>query len=200
LQIRTTLRRITEESERHARFLNSLSYLEYRGFRKIARSRQTEQINLEILLHTSEEIRHALFFKRRAVELGGLRFDHFSPECLLAERALKNYFYQIDAQTVKLISSSPKLHEAAYYLITWLVEVRALQIYHEYELLLKAGNFGFSLSGILKEESHHLKQLGEQAQWILKDQGFSPETFRDIEEAEFQRLWSEIESEVMALQ
>ena len=48
----------------HAKFLNTLSFLEYTGARKIVKSQDAEDIDMEKLSHMAEEIRHALMFKR----------------------------------------------------------------------------------------------------------------------------------------
>ena len=44
----------------HARWLNTFSYLEYVGFRKIVKSQRAEGLTAAILGHACEEARHAL--------------------------------------------------------------------------------------------------------------------------------------------
>lgn len=166
------------------------------------RSRSTDQMSWDILLHTSEEIRHSIFFKRQAMLLGGNHFQSFAEDVLLCSDSLKKYFYEIDILTVDSIKkiSSPTLQEAAYLLVTWLVERRALSIYATYEDILKSDNHTFSLSGILKEEKFHLQELGAQAEQILLDHGFNPKHVADIEKNQFEFLWARIERAVEHIQ
>lgn len=203
MYILKSLQAITENTELHARFLNSLSYLEYRGFRKIASSQRTDQISLEVLQHASEEARHALFFKRQAIKMGGPHLDRFENDSLLAASALKNYFYAIDQHTAGLILSSPvaqqhSASQAVYHLVTWLVETRAMKIYQQYEELLRRVGFSFSLNGILREEHLHLDEMIQRSRETLTALKLDAETFVRFEETEFQKLWTAIECAIEA--
>ncbi|HEY8270010.1 MAG TPA: hypothetical protein VIG33_03925 [Pseudobdellovibrionaceae bacterium] len=195
MNIVNTLKVIVDNPRIHACWLNSLSYLEYRGFRKIIRSRTTKEISLQILIHSAEEVRHSVFFKRQAVKIGGNDFIHFAEESLLASQALKNYFYKIDARTMAAIEGvqGSLLSEAAYSVITWLVETRALSLYEEYEKILRASSAQFSLSSILREESLHLKEIGISAARFLLEQGFDLQFIAAIEKSEFEKLWIAIQ-------
>ncbi len=201
MNLATTLKGIISDPQMHARWLNSLSYLEYRGFRKIARSRSTEEMTFDILMHTAEEVRHSLFFKKQAVRIGGNDFDSFREDALMCPESLKSYFFEIDSKATLAISSLEKhlLSGAAYSLVTWLVEKRAMSIYQVYEELLKASSARFSLSGVLKEESLHLKEVGNNAERLLIKHGFDIALISAIEEREFNKLWSLIEANVLGL-
>lgn len=182
----------------HARWLNSLSYLEYRGFRKIVRSQSTEQMCLETLTHTLEEVRHALFFKRQAVKIGGEAFRFYNDATLLCPKALKLYFYDLDSEVANLLRSSGTATTArhAYYVVTRLVEVRALALYNEYQLLLEKESHGFSLSGLLKEESQHLQMILAQSGSILESSPITPARLTEIEERHFSIFWQQIDEAV----
>lgn len=194
-QTTVLLKTIMSDQQTHAKWLNSLSYLEYRGFRKIVRSRSTQEMTFEVLLHTAEEVRHALFFKKQAIRLGGSRFNTFHEDNLLGAKDLKSYFYEIDSKTQQALKLIDKnlFSNAVYSLITWLVEKRALSIYHVYEKLLIQSSATFSLSGVLKEEGLHLQQIGENAAQFLRQNGYNNTLLFEIEESAFQKLWNSIE-------
>lgn len=47
----------------HARFLNTLSLLEFIGARKIMKSQEEDSVTPAVLAHATEEIRHAQVLK-----------------------------------------------------------------------------------------------------------------------------------------
>ncbi len=71
-----------------------------------------------------------------------------------------------------------------------------LTLYEQYEEILKPHSAHFSLSGILREETNHLNELGARAKHSLAINGIDPELVCEIENAEFKILWNEIENEV----
>jgi hypothetical protein len=84
--------RIVADPALHARWLNTFSYLEYVGFRKIVKSQRAEVLTAAILGHACEEGRHALGLKKLAIKLGGARFDSYAPETLLRGEGRKPIF------------------------------------------------------------------------------------------------------------
>src|SRR6188474_947111 len=68
---RRLLDRIVVDAPLHARFVNTLSRLEYVGVRKILKSRRSEHIGLDGLQHILDEAVHALRLKKAAVALAG---------------------------------------------------------------------------------------------------------------------------------
>ena len=71
---------VMQDDHIHARWLNTFSFLEYIGFRKIVKSQRAEVLNRSLLVHALEEGRHALLLKKLAVKLGGSKFDFYRPE------------------------------------------------------------------------------------------------------------------------
>jgi hypothetical protein len=80
----------------HARWLNTFSYLEFVGFRKIVKSQRAEVLTAAILGHACEEGRHALGLKKLAIMLGGAQFDSYAPEALLCGEDAAAYFQDLD--------------------------------------------------------------------------------------------------------
>lgn len=195
MEIKKFLTRLTQNSDTHARWLNSLSYLEYRGFRKIVRSQRTQDIDEDILVHSMEEVRHALFFKKLAVKVGGSKFSTYAANNLLAESILKSYFYELDnigsAMCHQLDTKCDQ--KKLYRLITWIVEERAMGVYRLYEEVLREQGFDFTLRPVLVDESRHLEEVqGQAAQ--LEDKGKS---LLALEERYFRRMWIAMTSEIV---
>jgi hypothetical protein len=68
---RNLLERIVPHGRLHARFINTLSRLEYVGVRKILKSRRSEHLELDGLQHILDEAVHAMRLKKAAVALAG---------------------------------------------------------------------------------------------------------------------------------
>ena len=96
---RRLLDRIVVEAPLHARFVNTLSRLEYVGVRKILKSRRSERIDLDGLQHILDEAVHALRLKKAAVALAGGGGDGvvtFADDATLAGDAGEGYLQALD--------------------------------------------------------------------------------------------------------
>lgn len=159
MTIQNLLTKIISNDHLHARWLNSLSYLEYRGARKILRSQNTENINLNMLQHIFEESKHALFFKKKAVRIGGQSFDNYHQLNTLQFSAVKNYFYCLDQLIHHYLVEKMINAREAYQLTSWLIEQRALIVYQIYNQLLIQYHFDFNMQFLLNEEEQHFKEV-----------------------------------------
>ena len=186
------LEKITSDKKRHAFWLNTLSYLEYIGTRKIIKALPAEKLNETLLDHISEEARHSLFFKRQAKKLFGKSLFFHSHEMIVSEAA-EDYFQSIDHKAKEFSRSNPVLN---YLYTTYIVESRAILSYSIYNEILKRKNFGFSLNSILKEEEKHLEFV---YQAIKKLDLFYEETLETLKEFEHRQYFSllfELEKEM----
>lgn len=168
--------RVVRDPDVHARWLNTLSYLEYIGFRKIVKSQDARMMTQATLLHANEEGRHALLLKSQSMKVGGERFDSYLPELLLCGEDAEAYFQSVDAGAEKLLSeiaSDEKLTRLTYFAVTWLVEVRALEVYGIYTSALKGIGLASPLTGLLKEEERHLRDVNAEMANLI------PEEMRD---------------------
>ncbi len=198
MELSLTLGKIMADRQSHAMWLNSLSYLEYRGFRKIVRSQKTSDMSLERLLHSMEEVRHAVFFKKQAIKWGGNLFEFYRDEVLLGGISTKKYFCSLDSgvsEQLKAIENS-SISNTAYCIVTWLVEQRALSIYTIYDRLLQASREDFSLTSILREENAHLKEMVVSSIQMIQKYGLTLQTLEQVEEEAFKDFWLSIESAV----
>ena len=147
----------------HARWINTFSYLEYIGFRKIIKSQWAEDISAAVLSHACEEGRHALRLKKMAVKIGGKDFDSYSADKLLCPEQAENYFKILDASCEMALAShfvEPKIVSRLTYLyVTLIVEVRALRVYGDYLDVLKQNGSGQVIEAMLAEEAAHLEYV-----------------------------------------
>lgn len=164
---------IIDDPSLHAGWLNTFSYLEYIGFRKIVKSQAAESLSLETLGHAVEEGRHALKLKRLAVKIGGSVFDSYQPERLLCGAEAEAYFQNLDrhCESVFVDFSSSQRARLTYLYVTLLVELRALEVYGLYQKFLHARRLPLFLQGLLKEEEGHLRSVESELQ--RKDPQFS---------------------------
>ena len=188
-QTLTLLNKIVSQPLLHSRFLNTLSFLEYIGTRKIIKSQSSNYFNSELLEHLNEEARHSLFFKKLAQKQAGHPLG-FRAEELLLKKESENYFQKLD-QKAKELSSNPFFN---YLYTTWAIETRALYLYSLYDKILKDHSFPFSLRFVLKEEEEHLKYVEESG--VNKNPSHK-KSLKDFEEKEFSQLISCWDKEII---
>ena len=152
LLLLTLLEKISSDDSLHARFLNTLSYLEYIGSRKMLKSLPSSVLDKVLLDHINEETRHSLILKSLAQKLAKKNMG-FTEEEMIAGESAKNYFQEVDHYSLKFSFDNPVLN---YLYTTYAVEQRALVFYSLYNDILKKRAFSFSLSSILDDELKHL--------------------------------------------
>lgn len=189
------LTELVRVSDKHARFVNTLSMLEYMGARKIFKSQRADSVSISLLYHAADEIRHARLLKRSALRMSDGNLDSYKEEHLLCGSAARKYF-----QTVDHLSESQEVQLTSplrYALTTHLVERRVLKIYPMYEAILaRESQFCAQhavIGAILKDEERHMDQVSQR---LLQDAHISKkdlERLSAIEETEFYELtqaWS----------
>jgi hypothetical protein len=174
----------------HARWLNTFSYLEYVGFRKIVKSQRAEVLTAAILGHACEEGRHALGLKKLAIKLGGAQFDSYAPEVLLCGEEAEAYFQGLDQACDEAFAGRSEAERGTltYCYVTWLVERRALDVYQIYKRALGESEIARKLGGLLAEEVKHLADV--EAVLHTGDPEFSTRSkeFEAIEAALYQNF------------
>ncbi len=161
---RRLLDRIVVDTPLHARFVNTLSRLEYVGVRKILKSRRSERIDLDGLQHILDEAVHALRLKKAAVALAGGGGDGvvtFADDATLAGDAGEGYLQALDrrAEEALLDLDPAERAEANYRLTSAAIEVRAQVFYPIYDQCLHDHSVGFSVAAIAKDEDRHLDEM-----------------------------------------
>ena len=148
----------------HARFVNTLSRMEYIGVRKMLKSRRADRMDLEGLQHILDEGVHALRLKKAALALAaaaGVDVTTFSEAHTLAGEAGEAYFQALDRRAEALVAdlADDVRVEANYLLTSAAIEVRAQVFYPLYDRCLAEGRAGFSVAAITKDEDRHLGEM-----------------------------------------
>lgn len=175
----------------HAKFLNTISLMEYMGARKIVKSQLEHNVDSEVLSHMTEEIRHAQIFKKMALKLSEGKLKTYADEYLLAGAEGRAYIQSVDQSIAAALNGqNAKLN---YMLSTLLIEERANEVYPFYAELLQPSGFAGHLRGILREEEHHLEQIKQGLENSQKISSQSLEALRMIEEQAFNGLIDAVE-------
>jgi len=193
----TILEKIIDNNQTHALWINTLSYLEYIGSRKIIKSQSSNQLTYDIIQHISEEARHALFFK----SIGYKHFNNICPtydtQYLLGGHSSSLYFQELDFYVGSEFEGN---HYLSYLYVTLLVEERAIRVYQDYNDLLLKKNYKFSLNSILKEEERHLVETINELK--IKDKKYNQRilALRKEEESFFKKFIKKIEDTLSSVQ
>lgn len=163
-QIKTALSKIIPSNELHIKWLNTLSYLENCGARKIAACEHPTLVKEEMLKHAAEEFRHAHYLKRQIKRLTPFSPPNYSLPYLLGETAALHYLTALDLKTCRYLTTEGcvekvKIKEIAYYLVTFAIERRARELYEEYDLILRQFGSKVIVKPILLEEEEHLAEM-----------------------------------------
>jgi hypothetical protein len=164
-EIQELLARIVQEPMLHARFLNTLSYLENCGARKIAACEHPTRVKEEMLKHAAEEFRHAHYLKGQLARIGPVFEDYRLPH-LLGGFSTLHYLDALEIQAVRLIQTRREEKQLAYLLVTYAIELRASELYPLYQSILKKSGSKVQVQSILLEEKEHLAEMEKELESI----------------------------------
>ncbi|MBK0383878.1 hypothetical protein I5M32_12995 [Pedobacter sp. SD-b] len=167
MKLQETLSNIVNDDILHAKWLNTLSFMENAGARKISASEDKEKVTLIILKHAAEEHRHAFYLKKQISKIGDGFCDDYQNQYLLAPKASKYYLNNLDVQVCKYLKKElqlkgAELRFAAYLLVTYAIEVRADELYPIYQDVLTAADSKVMVKSIILEEEGHLEEMLHQ--------------------------------------
>ena len=177
------LEKVTSNKKLHSKWLNTLSYLEYIGTRKILKSLSSTSIDIQLLEHINEESRHSLFFKKLAYKQTRKPLG-FRPDEMISSQQASDYFQKVDHYASKFSFANPMLN---YFYTTYVVERRVLIVYTLYNDLLKRKKFSFSLQSILNDEKEHFDFVLKK---IKETDLFWKSNLEDIKHFEHQKYFS----------
>ncbi len=154
------IERVLAHREAHAKFLNTLSRLEYVGVRKMLKARHSDVMDLDGLQHILEEAVHAVRLKKFASALAGDAgwVRTFEASCTLAGDAAEKYFQTLDAAAASALHQ--RTSDVCYWLTSTLIEVRAATFYPAYQTALQRSGVGISVASLVQDEAGHLAQMG----------------------------------------
>ncbi len=164
-QLEPLLDHIVSSHFLHARWLNTLSYLENCGARKIAACEHPTLVKEEMLKHAAEEFRHAHYLKRQIEKISSACLEDYSLGSMLGERSTLHYLTALDVKASRYLKSNGfsknSIKEAAYLLVTYAIELRAAQLYPIYDAVLRNSRSAVAVKSILLEEKEHLEEMKE---------------------------------------
>lgn len=197
------LSQIVQNGEVHAKWLNTLSYLENAGARKISACEHWENVDLIQLKHAAEEHRHAFYLKKQIRKLLPIGCETYQPHELLAATATRHYLHKLDVFCSRYIKDhfqlkGPRLKYTSYLFVTYAIEKRADLLYPEYQLVLQEAKAKVMVRSIIAEEEGHLEEMIDQLQrfdsrWQQHMAGVT-----EYEEQLFEEWLGNIQNEVSA--
>ncbi len=166
--LRYIVKAVIENDVLHAKWLNTLSFLENVGARKIAACEHPTLVKEEMLKHAAEEFRHAHYLKRQIKKVSQAHLDGYTPSELLGGMAAMRYLPQLDIQACRYLKGTfiGDIKEGAYLFVTYAIELRAAELYPIYDEALKKAGSRVHVRSILLEEKEHLREMQEAiAKW-----------------------------------
>jgi len=174
MQLQAILENIVKDNVLHAKWLNTLSYMENAGAKKISASEHKEQVNLIILKHAAEEHRHAYYLKKQLDKLDGDLCKTYTSDELLTPNHTKFYLNALDVAVCRYLKqhfnlSGYELKFAAYLFVTYAIEVRADELYPVYQEVLTGAGSKVNVKSIILEEEGHLEEMLNQLKTFSAD-------------------------------
>lgn len=153
------LENIIKEPFLHAKWLNTLSYLENCGARKLAAFEHPTKVKEEMLKHAAEEFRHAHFLKKEISKIYPSSFSDYAPSSLLGGFFSLHYLNRLELEISRLLKPQISFKELSYLTVTYAIEIRAKDVYFQYETLLRKHHLPIHVKSIYFEEAEHLNEI-----------------------------------------
>jgi len=201
MNIKPILEHIVNDTQLHAKWLNTLSYMENAGAKKISASEHKENVTLIILKHAAEEHRHAYYLKKQLDKLGGNLCATYRNEELLTPNQTKFYLNSLDVAVCRYLKqqfnlSGYELKFAAYLFVTYAIEVRADELYPVYQDVLTTAKSKVNVKSIILEEEGHLEEMLNQLKTFSPEWEKHAEVVIGIEQAMFDVWMSNLGEQV----
>ncbi len=172
----------------HAKWLNTLSFMENAGARKISACEHPSEVNLIQLKHAAEEHRHAYYLKKQILKISPEICSTYESSELLASLATRQYLHSLDVKACRYLQqqfglSKEELKYGAYLFVTYAIEVRADELYPVYQDVLTKHSSRIMVKSIILEEEGHLEEMIHQLNGFSEDWKMHAEVILDIEQA-----------------
>ena len=203
MEFRPILEKIVSDKLLHAKWLNTLSYMENAGAKKISASEHKEQVNLIILKHAAEEHRHAYYLKKQLGKLDESLCKTYTNDELLVPNHTKFYLHALDVAVCRYLKeqfelSGYELKFAAYLFVTYAIEVRADELYPVYQEVLSAAKSKVNVKSIILEEEGHLEEMIHQLEVFSPDWKRHAEVVIGIEQRMFEAWMDNLNASTIA--
>lgn len=201
MELKEILPAIVQNDEVHCKWLNTLSFMENCGARKISASEHPTDTNYIVLKHAAEEHRHAFYLKTLLRKINLDACPTYSRNSLLAPVYSYHYLHALDTEVSRMVKEQLgkegyELKFLAYLFVTYAIEVRADDLYDVYQKELEKQNAPISVISIILEEEGHLEEMIQQLEEFSSDW----KTFADqacaIEEKLYQNWITAVGKEV----
>lgn len=187
------LEKIVQHNKTHAKWLNTLSFMENAGARKISACEHPTKVSLIQLKHATEEHRHAFYLKKQIGKIDSDLCKTYESNELLASIATRQYLHFLDIKACKYLQQNFKLNKeelkyAAYLFVTYAIEVRADELYPVYQEILTKTSSKIMVKSIILEEEGHLEEMINQLDEFSEDWKGHAEVILNIEK-ELHKEW-----------
>ncbi|MDR6370023.1 rubrerythrin [Chryseobacterium bernardetii] len=161
------LKRIVQDGSTHAKWLNTLSFMENAGARKISKCEHPTLVSQIQLKHAAEEHRHAYYLKKQIGKINPELCKTYESTELLAPIATSQYLHSLDIKACRYLQKAFNLDKtdikyAAYLFVTYAIEVRADELYPVYQDALTEASSKIMVKSIILEEEGHLEEMINQ--------------------------------------
>ncbi|HTN00165.1 MAG TPA: hypothetical protein VL088_15520 [Pedobacter sp.] len=201
MHLNTLLSSIVKDHTLHSKWLNTLSFMENAGARKISAAEHKEEVTLLILKHAAEEHRHAYYLKKQLAKLDDTLCRTYQSSELLAPNHTRFYLNTLDIQVCRYLKnhfnlSGADLKFAAYLFVTYAIEVRADELYPIYQEVLTENESKVTVKSIILEEEGHLEEMLNQLKEFSPDWEKHAQKIINIEQAMFEDWMRGLKEEV----
>ncbi|MEC4117514.1 hypothetical protein VSP20_11075 [Myroides phaeus] len=195
------LNQIVKEPVLHGKWLNTLSYLENVGARKISACEDSNSVNLIQLKHAAEEHRHAFYLKKQISKAVADGFTTYADEWLLAPSQTRRYLNLLDLHTSRYLRNELQLAgrnliDIAYLYVTYAIEVRADYLYPVYQEVLTNHKSKVMVKSIIVEEEGHLEEMIEQLEAFSPDWEVHAKKILEIEDRLYNQWINQVATEI----
>ena len=167
MEFHQLLEKIVQDNGTHAKWLNTLSFMENAGARKISKCEHPVSVTLIQLKHAAEEHRHAYYLKKQIGKIDPELCKTYEADELLAPIATRQYLHSLDIKACRYLQAvfnlnKEELKYAAYLFVTYAIEVRADELYPVYQDILTKQSSKIMVKSIILEEEGHLEEMINQ--------------------------------------
>ncbi|HFK5502688.1 TPA: hypothetical protein ACG0AG_001375 [Elizabethkingia anophelis] len=194
---------IIRNNEIHAKWLNTLSFMENAGARKISACEDPVTVDLIQLKHAAEEHRHAYYLKKQILKLLPDYCINYRADEMLAQGYTRQYLHRLDMQVSRFLKNTfqldgKALRYASYLFVTYAIEVRADELYPVYQDTLDKSKSRVMVKSIILEEEGHLEEMIQQLERFHADwEDYAGEVLK-IENELFQDWINAVGKEVLS--
>jgi hypothetical protein len=196
-----TIQYIVSNNIIHIKWLNTLSFMENAGARKISACEHPSHVSIIQLKHAAEEHRHAYYLKKQILKIDPQNCSTYTDHELLAPKATRYFLHALDIQCSRYLKKQlqlegEQLKYAAYLFVTYAIELRADILYPIYQDALTSVKHSVMVKSIIVEEEGHLEEMIHQLIHFNTDWKRHAQAILKFEEILFENWMQQIKIEI----